>query len=371
WDLTGALVLAPALVVASTAPPRRWTTRRGAEAAALLVVLVVVGDLVFGGVSNAGGGAAPLHFLCIPVVLYVALRFGQLETAVATVLLSLIAIAGTLRGLGPFRSQGPNESLLVLQAFLAVLSVTGLVVAAVNGAAEAANRMKSEFLGLVAHELRTPLTALQLQMERLRRDPAAQPNARQAQILAAMSLSERRLADLIEGLLQYMRVERGGYQLATERVAVETLVSEALDEMRLQAERKGLTLSFESSKLPPLVTDPSLLRLVVTNLVGNAIKFTSAGGIEVRLGHRDGAHRIAVADTGPGIARADQRRVFEPFEQVSPMTKKHLPGFGLGLALARDVTAALGGRIELASAPGAGSTFTVVIPGKQAPAPAA
>ena len=148
-------------------------------------------------------------------------------------------------------------------------------------------------------------------------------------------------------------------------------VSEALEEMRFQAERKGLTLRVESSDLPPLVTDPSLLRLVVTNLVGNAIKFTSAGGIEVRLGHRDGAHRIAVADTGPGIARADQRRVFEPFEQLSPMSKKHAPGFGLGLALARDVTAALGGRIELTSAPGSGSTFTVVIPGKEARTPGA
>ncbi|HEY6003858.1 MAG TPA: PAS domain-containing sensor histidine kinase [Anaeromyxobacter sp.] len=146
-------------------------------------------------------------------------------------------------------------------------------------------------------------------------------------------------------------------------VFLRDIVEEAVEEERSQAEVKGLGLRVSAPEgLPPVLTDPRFVRVVVSNLVGNAVKFTEAGGVEVSIGAGEGAQRISVRDSGPGIPEADQARIFEPFEQRDPVHMKHLPGVGLGLALVREICAALGGRVELRSAPGAGSTFTVVLP---------
>jgi signal transduction histidine kinase len=99
----------------------------------------------------------------------------------------------------------------------------------------------------------------------------------------------------------------------------------------------------------------------------NAIKFTDAGVVEVSLSHAAGAHRLAVRDSGPGIAPEHQARIFEPFEQLEAMKKKHLPGVGLGLSLVKEMADALAGRIELESRVGSGSTFTVVLPSPPLP----
>jgi signal transduction histidine kinase len=104
------------------------------------------------------------------------------------------------------------------------------------------------------------------------------------------------------------------------------------------------------------------LRLVIVNLVGNAVKFTQQGEVLVYVSHERGAHRICVRDSGPGIPIEDQERIFEPFEQMEPVLHKHTRGVGLGLSIVKEMVEALSGRIELASEPGAGSTFTVVLP---------
>src|SRR5262249_52996986 len=94
----------------------------------------------------------------------------------------------------------------------------------------------------------------------------------------------------------------------------------------------------------------------------NALKYTEQGAIEVSFGHADGAHHLVVRDTGPGIPPEQQMTIFEPFEQLEPIRQKHTPGVGLGLALVKEMAGALGGRVELTSQLGAGSTFSVVLP---------
>ena len=130
-DAAGALVIAPVLLLWIENPRVQWTRQQTAEAAALVVCLVLVGQLVFGGDFPADIQNYPLEFLCIPILLWAAFRFGARETATATLLLSVIAISGTLRGYGPFARATRNESLLLLQAFIAVIAVTKLIVAAI------------------------------------------------------------------------------------------------------------------------------------------------------------------------------------------------------------------------------------------------
>ncbi|MBI2894287.1 MAG: response regulator [Deltaproteobacteria bacterium] len=229
--------------------------------------------------------------------------------------------------------------------------------------AEAGSRAKSDFLGLVSHELRAPLAALGLQLELLQADVAATATSRQRAILSKMSGVSSRLVGLIESLLHYARIESGRLPVAAEAFDVGGMVGEAIDEMRPQADRKGLSLMLAPlPPLPPLVSDPTLARLIVVNLIGNAIKFTETGGVEVSMEQTGDTLRIAVRDTGPGIPPEEQARVFRPFERLEPVAAKHVAGVGLGLAIARGLAEALGGRLELRSTVEVGSTFTLIVP---------
>jgi signal transduction histidine kinase len=226
-----------------------------------------------------------------------------------------------------------------------------------------ASEAKSDLLRLVSHELRTPLAALRLvaqQMERDRR--VALPPEHGRRVGRILALADR-LSAQIDELLEHVGLDRGPADVRADAVDLPALVAEALEPLRAAAEEKALELRVASDPdLPPLRTRRRLLRLVLSSLLDNAVKFTDAGSVCVTLRREDGATRIAVTDTGPGIAAADQPRAFEPFEQLEPLRHKHKPGLGLGLALARQAAVALGARIEVASAQGQGSTFTVVLP---------
>ncbi len=227
--------------------------------------------------------------------------------------------------------------------------------------ADRANRVKGDFLALVSHELRTPLATLLLQVDRLARDPAGSERTRAA--LPRLTAAARRLRALVEALLEHSRVSSGRVETKREPVDLARVVEEVILELRPMAEQKGLGLRSQvPADLAPLETDPSLVRVVLSNLVGNAVKFTASGEVAVVVADGVRERRISVSDTGPGIAEADRDRIFEPFEQLDPIRAKHLPGVGLGLALVREICASLGARVELRSDVGAGSTFTVCIP---------
>jgi signal transduction histidine kinase len=225
-----------------------------------------------------------------------------------------------------------------------------------------AERVRARFLANVSHELRTPLSALVLQVERMRRDAAElSPHHRDA--VARMRSATHRLTGLVDSLLEHARFEAGGISLRPEPVDPARVAAEVLEDLRPQAARKGVALSGPAPGGAPLLqTDPRLLRLVLLNLVSNAIKFTDVGGVDVSMDVADGEHRLVVRDTGRGIAAEDQARIFEPFEQLEAIARKHTPGVGLGLSLVREVVSALGGRVSVESAPGEGSAFRVTIP---------
>lgn len=225
----------------------------------------------------------------------------------------------------------------------------------------AALAVKERFVGLVSHEMRTPLTALQLVLERLRTEDSDRLSAAQGDLIGRMGRASDRLAQTIESVLQLSRIEGGRLWVDRREVDVGSLIEVIADELRPSAERKGLVATVTAPRVPPLVSDPELIRLIVSNLVTNAIKFTDAGSVAISLSYRDG-HRIEVTDTGRGIESDSQHRIFEPFEQLEPSRKKHNPGVGLGLALVKALSSALGARVELTSRPGSGSTFAIVFP---------
>jgi signal transduction histidine kinase len=227
--------------------------------------------------------------------------------------------------------------------------------------AERASMVKSNFLRLVSHELRTPLTVMRLQIDRLNLDTNLAPQQRQ--VVSRMAASLLRLSDLLEAVLEHTRIESGRLVVAEEEFDASELALEVVEEYRPQAELKGLRLTCASSeRLPAMVSDRRLLRLILGNLVGNAVKFTGAGSISVEVALREEEFVVHVSDTGPGIAPELQSSIFEPFYQLEPTRNKHTPGVGLGLSLVQEMISALGGRVELVSRVAEGSTFTVCLP---------
>lgn len=229
--------------------------------------------------------------------------------------------------------------------------------------AERASEFKNDFMAMVSHELRGPLTALELLIERLQRDKETPPTVRQQQLIGRMFAAVTRLSAMIESLLRHALIQSGRLTTQIEVFDARAVAADVLEELRPYAEEKGLQLRLAAAAdLPPESSDPELVRLILLNLVGNAIKFTEHGLVEVSITSPAGGHRLTVRDSGPGIPAADRIRIFEAFAQTSDAKQRHFPGMGLGLTLVREVASALGGDVELDSDVGRGSTFTVTLP---------
>jgi len=240
---------------------------------------------------------------------------------------------------------------------------------------EKANRAKSEFLANMSHELRTPLNAI-IGFSDLLRMPTFGPlTPKQQKYVTNIQTSGVHLLNLVNDVLDLARVEANRMQLRLVRTAIARAVSEALDHVRPQADKKDLALAYEAAPdLPTVQADPVRLRQILVNLLSNAVKFTPNGGrVTVRAARAQDAQaaapprqewvEISVEDTGIGISSEDLGRIFRKFEQVESGAGKSHPGAGLGLALTRHLVELHGGTIAARSAgPGRGSTFTVRLP---------
>jgi PAS domain S-box-containing protein len=225
--------------------------------------------------------------------------------------------------------------------------------------AESASRAKSDLLNLLSHELNSPITAVMLALDTVQRNGFKPENMRSFERLRGAS---KRLKALVAGLLDQARANAGTLALQAEPIDVGALVGQLLEELEPEAQQHGLQLRSSLAGVPPLMSDPPLVRAILVNLVGNALKYTQQGWVEVSVRHEPHGHLFEVRDTGPGIAREHWRRIFEPFEQLEPLRHKSTPGLGLGLALVKQLVEALQGQLELTSELGVGSTFRVVLP---------
>jgi signal transduction histidine kinase len=225
----------------------------------------------------------------------------------------------------------------------------------------AASDAKSAFLNLVSHELRTPLTAVRLQVDRLVR-AVERGNSPPPDAIRRLDASTQRFEDRMITLLEYARLQSGRLTLSPQPVDLRALLEDVLDELRPEAETRQLAMRLEASEPATVVSDPRLVRLVVSNLVSNAIKYTDVGSVTVSLAKDGSGALLSVHDTGRGIAPEAQERIFEPFVQLEPLSRKHTPGVGLGLAIVRELVDQLQGKISLESTVGTGSTFRLHLP---------
>ncbi|MBI5609363.1 MAG: sensor histidine kinase [Deltaproteobacteria bacterium] len=256
---------------------------------------------------------------------------------------------------------------LILVFCVELLAGAAWLVVALRRSADL-SRLQADFLSKVSHDFRTPLTSIRMFVETLREQRLEDPERRE-RVLALLGQETERLSAMIDRLLELARLEAGKikYQLAPTNIAELVRAVAARFEPRL--DQPGVQLTIEIAEgLPLVAADAEALQDVVQNLLDNAFKYT---GPDKRIAVRvtAAAHRqkrgvqIAVHDNGPGIALHEHRRIFELFYRVDDRLSRATEGSGLGLAFAKHVVSAHGGRIRVDSAPGRGSTFVVELPG--------
>ncbi|MBG6079263.1 signal transduction histidine kinase/ActR/RegA family two-component response regulator [Rubrivivax gelatinosus] len=228
-----------------------------------------------------------------------------------------------------------------------------------RGHAEAANRAKSRYITTISHELRTPLNSILGYAQLLEEDEAMPAHRRQA--VSVIRRGGDHLLSLIEGTLDIARIESGKLALEVRPMRFADGLAEIARMFELQAAGRGLAFRFAvDGRLPAVVrADEKRLRQILINLLGNAIKFTQAGQVTLRVAHQREMARFEIADTGPGMTADELARVFEPFERGSAASGQSVGSTGLGLTIARMLCELMGGEMTVASEPGRGTTFRI------------
>lgn len=357
------------------------------------VVTLVVADtlwnwLALGG-TYAAGGYADLGWLLFAVLLGAAAlhpsagctgaageaRSGRRRHVGILVLagLSLPALAWTELALGAETDTSAVAGAATLLTVLVLLRAVALLreserlggaLARQNAELKALDRLKDDFVASVSHELRTPLTSIRGYLELVRDGEAGELTEQQDAFLEVVDRNAERLLRVVGDLLFVAQLDAGSLPLERGTVDLRRLAQDAAASAEPLAAERGIALSLELGDLPAHVPgDASRLAQALDNLVSNALKFTPGGGtVAVRAAAANGHVELAVADTGPGITDADQQRLFERFFRTASAGEQAVPGTGLGLAITKAIVEAHGGTIGVASEPGAGSEFRIVLP---------
>lgn len=348
--------------------------RRHPDRSPMTMTLMLIGLLTLAATWFPNGGyrsSGPMYFIAMAILGAVMLSRGRL---VQLLILSLAEI-GLLCWLEVQHPEWvhvyatPEQALtdILVSTVMIALSmgwcVHVLVTAYENERkrAEAASSAKSVFLSQMSHELRTPLNAVIGFSGQLLDKQDHFERERERLFLRRIRANGEHLLALVNQILDLSRIESGQIELYWQDADARRLVSEVTELMEVLAREKGLRLLLELPEELPLVrTDPARLRQILLNLLGNAVKFTVRGSVICRLSSHPEQLSIEIQDSGPGIPEDQREAIFEPFVRL-PGTHE-IEGSGMGLPITRFLCDKLGYRLELASAPGGGSLFRVIVP---------
>lgn len=369
----GAAALVPALLLLGrngyAASPRP------VEFGLFALAVPAVTGIVFLGSLGQQVANLPFAFLVSPILVWGASRLGPLPTALAGLAMALGAAVGTVLGTGPFADHTALTTRVLVTTFVLSVTTPSLLFAVLaselrrTGAEiDEASRRKSRFLAVMNHELRTPLNAVVLATDLLEETPLT---AEQARLTTTTHRAAATLLEMIRNSLDLVRLEEGRTEIQTSPFSPRSLLDD-LDALFSDATtRQKLSLRIRGgTELPAsLYGDRIRIKQILVNLVGNALKFTEKGGVEVHATAQGSEPvgetrllRVDVTDTGCGITEAQQERLFEAFYQADSSNTRTQGGAGMGLAIACQLAERMGGSLRLVSSSPDGSCFRLEVP---------
>jgi signal transduction histidine kinase len=224
------------------------------------------------------------------------------------------------------------------------------------------DQMKDEFISMASHELRTPITVIRGYIEMIMENKTLDQETRDN--LSVVNISTERLNTLIEDLLDVSRIEQGRLKMTTEIMDVWPIIESTLKELKIQSDAKGLVLSsaLDNNASAVINADKDRLKQVLINIIGNSIKYTPTGGVEVKAINRDKKLIIFIKDTGIGMSAKERERLFEKFYRVKNKKTTEISGTGLGLWITKQIIEAMSGTISIDSMEGVGTQVTLEFP---------
>jgi signal transduction histidine kinase len=373
-DAIADLIVAP-LILSWLTPNRAMTRPQVVEAVILAVVVIATSTIVFARRAPREAVIFLQPYLLIPALIWAAVRFHDRGAATAVFIASTIAVWGTTAGMGPFEAGTLFERLGALQALMASMAITFLLLGAIAAersrvenelqaakeAAEEASRAKGRFLAIVSHELRTPLNAVTGYAAIMLEGVTGPMSPQQTTYLERMRAAAWHLTSVIDGILTFARADAGREEVHPENVDVAALTTETAVLLAPLASVKSVGVQTRVPAEPLFMhTDAGKLRQILLNLIGNAVKFSDTGTVTVRVERIGNRVRFDVTDEGPGIPPDRLDDIFEPFTQLSSTNTRG--GTGLGLSATRMLAELMGGSVSVVSEVGHGSTFSVSLP---------
>jgi len=227
-----------------------------------------------------------------------------------------------------------------------------------------ASRMKSEFINIVSHQLRSPLTNIKWTFEILTSKNLEMPIGKVEEYMTNVKDNIARMVELIDDLLIVSRIEQGRIPMRKKEICLESLIEELVSRYKVFAEASHIELNFYPQKnLPEIFVDPSLIKLVIENLIDNAIRYTRGGGkVKIKLEIKAKNILFSIQDSGVGIPKKEQKYIFQKFFRAENALKERTKGSGLGLYVCKSIIDKAGGRIWFKSEEGRGTTFYFTLP---------
>lgn len=225
------------------------------------------------------------------------------------------------------------------------------------------DKLKDEFVSLASHELRTPMTAIKGSLSTILEGYAGDITSQTREFLVAAYNENDRLLRLVNNLLNISRIESGRLQFRISKISYDEIIHDVIGNLEPVTKEKNLYLRYEyQGPLPQILADPDLVREILINIIGNALKFTHKGGVTIKAALKENFVETSITDTGSGIAKEDWDLLFKKFSQVRGSYSKPTGGTGLGLYICKQIVEGQGGKIWLDSTIGVGSTFYFTIP---------
>lgn len=368
-DFVSDIIVAPALLVWSATSFEFWR-RRWVDVLLVSLSVFFVTGLIY--TEWFLKQSFPLHFLILPLFIWSSLRLGHHGATLASVISSGIAVFGTLENWGPFAGFEPNQALVLLQAFMGTVSLTGLMLAAILKERSVAqtllaqqarelsivNKQLEQFAYASSHDLKEPLRKISnftdLLMQRLKGAMDQETRKYGENIIAGVS----RMKQLIDDLLNYSRI--GLEERVKEEVDLTQIVNEVLKDIEMTVQENKAVIHREP--LPVLLGHPFQMRQLFQNLILNGIKFHGPAPPEINISakKRDSEWIFAVKDNGIGIAPIYKDRIFHVFQRLH--SRDQYPGTGIGLAICKKIVEGHGGHIWVESEVGQGASFFFTLP---------